>query len=167
MMPRTSQLALLGVRVRVRPEAALSTLLVGGLTYLLARALPQSQRISLALSSAVLWPTSGLTHAAGHVISAQQVAAPMDEVRLGILAGTLYRDNDVTPRQHIGRAIGGPLASGAVALLWWLAWRSLGTTPLGRVAQAACLQNAFLALGSLLPLPWVDGGVIVANIRKL
>src|SRR5262245_4706462 len=159
MMPRTSQFALLGVPVRVRPEAALSSLLVGALTYLLARALPERQRIPLALASATLWPPSGLTHAAGHVISARQIAAPMNEVRLGILAGTLYRDNDVTPRQHIGRAIGGPIASGSVALLWWLAWRALGTTPLGHVALAACLQNVFLALGSLLPLPWVDGGV--------
>ena len=91
----------------------------------------------------------------------------MDDVRWGILAGTLYRDNDVTPRQHIGRAIGGPIASGLVALLWWLAWRALGKTLLGRVALVACLQNAFLALGSLLPLSWVDGGVIVANLRKL
>src|SRR5262245_27421756 len=167
MMPRKSQIALLGVPVRVRSEVAASSLLVGALTYLLARALPAGQRMSLVLASVALWPTSELIHTAGHIISARQAGARMDEVRWSILAGTLYRDNDVTPRQQIGRAIGGPIASGAVAQLWWLAWRALGTTPLGRVALAACLQNAFLALGSLLPLPWVDGGVIAANLRKL
>jgi len=151
----------------MRPEALLSDLLAGALAYLSARTLPDDQRMPLVLASIALWPTSELIHTAGHIISARQAGAPMDEVRWSILAGTLYRDNDVTPRQHIGRAIGGPIASGVVALLWWLAWRSLGKTLLGRVALAACLQNAFLALGSLLPLPWVDGGVIVANIRKL
>src|SRR5689334_20305819 len=166
-MPYRSQLALLGVPVRMRPEATLSSLLVGALTYLLTRTPPQNQRLPLVLASVALWPTSELIHTAGHIISARQAGAPMDQVRWGILAGTLYRDNDVTPRQHIGRAIGGPVASGLVSLLWWLAWRVLGKTLLGHVALAACLQNAFLALGSLLPLPWVDGGMIAANLRKL
>jgi hypothetical protein len=95
------------------------------------------------------------------------VGAPMDYVRWGILATNGYANHDVSPQQHIGRSLGGPIASGLAALGYWLTWRALGNTLLGKLALVAFLQNGLIALGSLFPLPVIDGGVILANLRKM
>ncbi len=91
----------------------------------------------------------------------------MDRIDWGVLPQTLYDDNDVTPQQHIGRAIGGPLASALSMLIWWSIWRVLQGKPIARVALIAMIHNMIITLGSWLPLPLVDGGVIYKNIRRL
>src|SRR5690349_3099636 len=108
-----SHFALLGVPVRVRPIAALPGLLVGALTYALARLLAREEPTSplLGLAGALSWYEVDLIHVAGHIISSQLAGAPMDYVSWGILAANGYHDHDVTPRQHIGRSLGGPIAS--------------------------------------------------------
>src|SRR5262245_36253470 len=167
-MPRTPHFHILGVPTRLLPIAALPGALMGALTYALVRKLARgSPARLLALAGALAWYEADLIHVAGHIVSSQLADAPMDYVRWGIFATNGYTRHDVTPQQHIGRSLGGPIASALAAIFYWLAWRTLGGTLLGRMALIACIQNTITALGSLAPLPIIDGGVIYANIRNL
>ena len=168
-MRRKPHFVLLGVPVRLRRNAVLPGVVVGLLIYALARAFSNDRRTSLALglASALTWYEADLLHVGGHILSSRMAGAPMDYVRWGIFAINGYANHDVSPRQHIGRSIGGPIASGLAALGYWLAWRALGNTLAGKLALVAFLQNGLTALGSLFPLPVIDGGVILANLRKL
>jgi hypothetical protein len=166
-MPRTPHFHILGVPTRLRPIAALPGLLMGVLTYALARRLArESPAPLLALAGALAWYEADLIHVAGHIASSRLVDAPMDYVRWGFFATNGYKQHDVTPRQHIGRSLGGPIASGLAAFAYWLTWRALGRTLLGQLALVAFIQNTVTALGSLTPISLVDGGVIYANLRK-
>ena len=167
-MPRTPHFHILGVPTRLLPIAALPGLLTGALTYTLARRLArESPAALLALAGALAWYEVDLIHVVGHIASSRLVDAPMDYVRWGFFASNGYTRHDVTPRQHIGRSLGGPIASGLAAVFYWLAWRALGRTLLGRIALIACIQNAVIALGSLAPISLVDGGVIYTNLRRI
>jgi Zn-dependent protease len=71
-------------------------------------------------------------------------------------------DRTVTPRQHISRALGGPVCNGLFLFLA-LGFRritNMGTVA-GDVANAAVGMNAFLTSVSLLPIPGIDGGPIL------
>lgn len=87
----------------------------------------------------------------------------MDEIVLSQgMPRTLYRDNDVPPRAHRVRALGGPIYS-AVGLLTSLILRALA--PCGSLAREvagwSCLGHGFIFAGSLAPLPFVDGGSLL------
>jgi hypothetical protein len=167
-MPRTPHFHILGVPTRLRPIAALPGLLLAALIYGLARRLArESPAPLLALTGALAWYEADLIHVTGHIASSQLAGAPMDYVRWGFFATNGYTRHDVTPQQHIGRSLGGPIASGLAAIVYWLAWRALGRTLLGQFALIACIQNTVIALGSLAPLRIFDGGVIYANLPKL
>jgi hypothetical protein len=74
---------------------------------------------------------------------------------------TVYFDDDVPPRVHCLRALGGPIYS-ALGLSISLILRALsphGST-VHEVAGWSCLGHAFI-LGSLAPLPVIDGGAIL------
>jgi hypothetical protein len=166
-MPRTPHFHILGIPTRLRPIAALPGLLMATLIYTLARRLArESSAPLLALTGALAWYEADLIHVTGHIASSRLVDAPMDYVRWGFFATNGYKQHDVTPQQHIGRSLGGPIASGLAASVYWLAWRALGRTLLGQIALIACIQNTVVALGSLAPLPIFDGGVIYANLPK-
>jgi hypothetical protein len=167
-MSHSPHLHILGVPVRLLPIAALPGLLIGALTYALARRLArESPAPVLALAGALAWYEADLIHLAGHITSAHLAEAPMDYVNWGVFAINGYKQHDVTPQQHIGRALGGPIASGLAALVYWLAWRALGRTLLGQVALIGFAENALTAIGSLAPISLVDGGIIYANLRKM
>ena len=103
-----------------------------------------------------------LTHAA----AARFVGKPMDALRIawGMPLGVYYDVNDgtVTPRQHVVRALGGPVCNALLlpfALL--LRRRAQQGSVLGGVANAAVGMNLFLCTASLLPIPGIDGGPIL------
>lgn len=154
-----------GLKIDVRPTAALPGLAIAALTYALLPSGPR--RLAGALAGMGLWYEAEAFHTIGHLVSARLAEAPVDRLRWGMMLATLYDDNDVTPRQHIGRAMGGPLASASAMLFWWALWRINSRKPIGRLALMALAFNTLLTLGSWLPLPWVDGGVILRNIGKL
>ena len=154
-----------GVKLDARPTAALSGLVMGALAYALLPGGPR--RLLETAASVALWYEAELTHVLGHAVSARLAGAPLDQVRWGLLAATIYEDNDVTPRQHIGRSLGGPISSAIAMLCWWAVWRLNSDKPIGRLALIALAFNTLLTLGSWLPLPFVDGGVILRNIRDL
>jgi Zn-dependent protease len=90
----------------------------------------------------------------------------MDALRItwGMPLVVYYDINDksVTPRQHIFRALGGPvfntlLLQIAMGFKWLSQEGSVGR----EVASAAVGMNLFLSTVSLLPIPGIDGGPIL------
>jgi hypothetical protein len=69
---------------------------------------------------------------------------------------------DVQPRQHIARALGGPLFNSLLAPLAWLFKRRANLeSPSYDIASAALASNLFLPTVGLLPIPFIDGGPIL------
>ncbi len=87
----------------------------------------------------------------------------MDEILLSSeMPRTLYKNNDVPPQTHIHRSLGGPtisLIGSLLSLLWWR------TSPHGSLnydlAEASLAAHSFIFLGSIVPVPMVDGGIIL------
>jgi hypothetical protein len=155
--------ALLGVPVTLRPTA----LLAGIASAAVVAAFSRERRVELGLGAGLLWYSGDCVHVVGHIISSRAVDAPMDAVDVHLYPMSVYHSDAVSPRQHIGRAIGGVAAS-LLAALVWSALARLIPNPLGRqLARVAALQNALLFMLSMAPVPMVDGGVIYANLRKL
>ncbi len=103
-------------------------------------------------------------HTLGHIRSARQVNAPMDRVLfLWGFQANLYKNQDVTPRQHIGRAAGGPLASTLFTVTALPMYALLSRVPvIGALAEAWLLSNSVVLIGSLIPTPHFD----VASILR-
>ncbi|MBN1286054.1 MAG: hypothetical protein JXB47_11710 [Anaerolineae bacterium] len=105
-------------------------------------------------------------HNYAHAAAAQLAGAPMDE--LWIMGGTprvIYYDYNnpdqaVAPRQHITRALGGPVFNLLVLLPLSLLWRAR-TKPgtLAReLADTAVQSQLCLGGAGTLPVPFLDGG---------
>lgn len=160
MSPR---LLLLGVPVTLRPTA----LGAGILSALVAALASRDRRLASGAAAGALWYAADATHVVGHIISSRAAGAPMDGVDFGLYPMSVYANHDVTPQQHIGRAIGGVGAS-LLATLLLLALTRRAASPLARrLLTIATAQHGLLVLASLLPTKLVDGGVIYANLRKL
>jgi hypothetical protein len=102
-------------------------------------------------------------HAIAHTVSARMAEAPMDRIILIFgMPRTLYDNNDVPPRAHIIRSLGGPVFN-AIGLGLGLLWRATTKpdTPSRDLANIACAINGGLASASFVPLPIIDGGVIL------
>jgi len=105
-------------------------------------------------------------HNLAHAAAACFVGKPMDALRVswGMPLVVYYDVNDgtVTPRQHIVRALGGPLCNALLFPFALLLKRlSRQGSVLGEVAGAAVGMNLFLCTASLLPIPGIDGGPIL------
>lgn len=105
-------------------------------------------------------------HNFAHAAAAQLVARPMDAMR--ITWGTplvVYHDIEdpnVSPRQHIIRALGGPLVNALLLPLALVARQLTAPGSVGReMADTAIATNTFLSTVSLLPMPGIDGGPIL------
>jgi hypothetical protein len=124
---------------------------------------PWPVRIVVGLLSTLVMMAADLGHAMAHTVSARYAGAPMDEILLSEgMPRTLYYDNDVPPRVHRLRALGGPIYN-VVGLAIGGLVRCLA--PRGswvrEVAGWSCLGHGFIFAGSLFPLPVVDGGTIL------
>ena len=105
-------------------------------------------------------------HNLAHTAAAKLVGHPVDAIRItwGMPLLVYYDTEDatVTPRQHIIRALGGPVIN---AIFWVLAALFRGLTRPKTVTRdvvnAALGMNTFLILGGLLPIPGIDGGAIL------
>jgi len=105
-------------------------------------------------------------HNFAHAAAARLIDKPMDALRItwGTPLVVYYdiEDENVTPRQHVIRALGGPVFNALVlpvALL--LRCFTRADSALRDVANAAVGMNAFLSTVSLLPIPGIDGGPIL------
>lgn len=152
--------------VKVKPAVSINLLaLWGTMAWLAGRRRPErswpARLLVGALSTATLI-IADWGHAMAHIVSARYAGAPMDEIRISMgMPRTIYFDNNVPPRVHRMRALGGPIFS-AIGLLTSLLLRFLA--PRGSVAREvagwSCVGQGFI-LGALIPLPFVDGGTIL------
>ena len=158
-----------GTRIRVKPAVLANLLGLWGLAaWLAGRGHPErpwSVRILVGLFATIAMMVADFGHAMAHIISARYAGAPMDEILISEgMPRTLYYDNDVPPRAHRTRALGGPifsflltLAAGLVALLF----RPIGGLPLS-LAVFTFLDNLLVfTIGALLPLGFTDGSTIL------
>jgi hypothetical protein len=121
------------------------------------------QRLGVGLLAMPVALFADIGHAMAHTIGARLASAPMDEILLSSgMPRTLYLDNAVLPQTHIRRSLGGPIFSltgFTVSLLWHL------LSPPGSLsrdlADASLAGHSFILLGSVAPLPMVDGGIIL------
>ena len=105
-------------------------------------------------------------HNLSHAFSAKAVGKPMDQmkIQMGMPRCVYYElnDEDVTPRQHIIRALGGPVFN--MVMVPITATLRLFTKPKSiarETANTALHTNLFLSFISLLPIPGIDGGPIL------
>jgi hypothetical protein len=105
-------------------------------------------------------------HNLAHAAAAHWVGKPMDAIRIvwGMPLVVYHDINalDVQPRQHIARALGGPLFNSLLAPLAWLFKRRANPESTAYdIASAALATNLFLPTVGLLPIPFIDGGPIL------
>lgn len=167
-----------GLKLLARPSAFLGFILLWlGLTSYTWRLadFPIDQALAAGLACAFLHYASELLHNMGHAWAARRVKRPMEGVLFwGILATSLYPENEkkVTPRDHIRRALGGPIASLLISVFtgFQLAVVSAQTTNLPPAIPFTALfifwDNLLIfTLGSILPLGFTDGSTIL-HYRK-
>lgn len=153
--------------LKVKP-AVLGNLLIawGALSWLAGQQLPQTSwptRLLVGALSMTALLAADLGHAIAHIVSARYAGAPMDEILVSVgMPRTLYFDNDVPPRVHRLRALGGPIYN-TLGLLASLLLRILTSSgsPARLVADWSCIGHGMILAGSLMPLPIVDGGTIL------
>jgi Zn-dependent protease len=105
-------------------------------------------------------------HNLAHAAAACMVGKPMDAIRItwGMPLIVYYDINDetVTPRQHITRALGGPVFNILVLPVALLIKHHTDPQSVTRdMVNAAVGTNAFLPAVGLLPIPGIDGGPIL------
>jgi Zn-dependent protease len=105
-------------------------------------------------------------HNLAHAAAARWVGKPMDAIRVtwGMPLLVYYDINDemVTPRQHILRALGGPVFNLLVLPpAMYLRSRCDPGSVAYDITNVAAGTNAFLPAVGLLPIPGIDGGPIL------
>jgi Zn-dependent protease len=105
-------------------------------------------------------------HNLAHAAAASLIGKPMDALRvIWGMPRVIYHDiNDesVSPRQHIFRALGGPLCNASLfPLALGIKQFTQPASAAREIADAAVGMNAFLCSVSLLPIPGIDGGPIL------
>ncbi len=162
-----------GLQIDILPVTFLATLLLwiglSAAAYVIGS--PLGESFLLGLVAALLHWTSVLLHHLGHFIASRTAGYPMAGLEIGmfgILARDLYPadEPELLPAIHIRRALGGPIVSGLLSIifflllpLWSVNWHWLGLFIL--------LENLFLfTLQVFIPLSFNDGGTILRNLQK-
>ena len=141
----------------------------GAMTWVAGRRTPArrlSEKVGVGAGSMAVLLGSEWCHNLAHAAVASHLGKPVDSIRILLgMPRLIYNDlHDprVTPREHIVRALGGPLINALllpVAVLFRR--KTLPGSAAREVADIAVGTNAFLCTGSLLPIPWIDGGPIL------
>ena len=121
------------------------------------------QGLLIGLVTALLLLVAEYGHPLAHIFSARFAGAPMDEILISLdMPRTLYSNNDVLPKVHRMRALGGPIFN-LVGLLLSLAIYAVasGNPIAAELAGWSALGHGLLLIMSLSPLPPVDGGTIL------
>jgi hypothetical protein len=102
-------------------------------------------------------------HACAHTIGAKMVHAPTALILLGAdMPRTLYPDEPKRPGQHIARSMGGPIYSWIGIGIGLLALNLTAPQSAARyLAEIWTFGNTMIGVAIFLPLPIVDGGVIL------
>lgn len=155
---------LLGTPVTAEPSAAITPTALFSLTLFLSdNDQPWAVRFCRAVFMVLAYEIAVFGHTIGHIISARQAQAPMGRFHLTApMPQTIYHNEDVLPAAHQMRAIGGPISS-IILLLITLLWRPFtAVNSVGRefLTRSAWLHS-FIGFGSLMPLPFIDGGALI------
>jgi Zn-dependent protease len=126
----------------------------------------RQKRLSIgALSSAILFG-SEWCHNLAHAAVAEWIGKPVDAIR--IFFGTpllIYydlNDQQVSPAQHMLRALGGPIFNALMVPLSWFARQLTSKDSLANYcADFALKVNTFLSMAAFLPIPGLDGGSLL------
>jgi Zn-dependent protease len=110
-----------------------------------------------------LYQIADTLHTVGHIRSARQFGAPVDRILLAWgFQATHYDNNAVTPRQHMARAAGGVLTSGAVTVASYPFYAIFSRIPiLGALIEAWFMCNALIFVGASTPTPHFDAASIL------
>jgi hypothetical protein len=159
-----------GLKILAKPTALIATIVLWLVFTLIGRKvfkLSTKQAILGGFIATEIHWVSELWHHFGHAQAAKQVGYPMSGICAnGPIAASLYPPDEPTlpGPTHIKRALGGPIASGALALVMailTIALRPIGGIPL-MAASLAFFENLFvLSLGAFLPLGFTDGSTIL------
>jgi Zn-dependent protease len=170
---------LAGLKLLARPSAFIGFILIWlGLTSFTWRLADFviDQALAAGLACAFLHYASELIHNLGHAWAARKVKHPMEGVMFwGISATSLYPADEkkVSPKMHIRRALGGPIASGLVTLITGI--QLVIVNSVGDVLPSAIPFTALFifwdnllifTLGTLLPLGSTDGSTILNYLKK-
>lgn len=166
-----------GVQRRLRVSAHWSALpsLLGlwvGISLAVRRLMKLPRRTAAAFGAALTLGHvfSEVWHQLGHAVAAALVGFPMSGLRFWtILSTTIYpRDEPaLPPNTHIQRAIGGPIASAFLALLFGAALRSLKPSLIRRACWVLFLENLIVfTLQVFVPLGFNDGATIKHWMNK-
>lgn len=141
----------------------------GVLSWVAGRKRPDWSRQKRAYAGAVttfIMLGSEWCHNLAHTAIAKWIEKPVDAIR--IFWGTpllIYydiNDQQVSPHQHILRALGGPVFNALMVPLSWFARLFSREGSLNRYAADFALgTNAFISSLSLLPIPGIDGGPLL------
>ena len=159
-----------GLKILIKPLALIASLILWIIFAAIGRKgfkLNLRQAILGGLLAVILHWLSELWHNLGHAQAARQTGYPMSGVCAnGPFATSLYPPGEPTlpGPTHIKRALGGPAASGLLALVMAMTAVALQTT--GGVpfmlASLAFFENLFIfSLGAFLPLGFTDGSTIL------
>lgn len=105
-------------------------------------------------------------HNLAHAAAAKYVGKPMDAIRITwgmpLVVYHDINDLDVSPKQHILRALGGPIFN-IFVLPFAILYRQVSkpNTTARDVADAAVGANTVIPAVGLLPIPGLDGGPIL------
>ena len=120
-------------------------------------------RLLISTAGVITWIIADFGHALAHIHSARIAGAPMDEIRITAeMPRTIYYDNDVPPQAHRMRALGGPIYSvfGLITSLLMRVFMPRDSVA-HEIAGYSSLGHGLILVGSLAPIPIVDGGVIL------
>ncbi len=111
----------------------------------------------------ILLLVADVGHAMAHIFSARYARAPMDEILISLgMPRTMYFDNEVSPRAHRIRAVGGSAFSGLGLLLSIITYGIASSDSVAmELAAWSVIGHGFILAGCLLPLPFVDAGTIL------
>lgn len=135
--------------------------------------LPPGEVLIGTLVGVVLYWALVTVHHLGHAWAAARTGYPMTGIeygRLGLLARSVYPDDEpkLPPGVHIQRALGGPIASGLLAVISivLVMLTSENRSLLNWLLIQALVYNLILSVGALVPLPGLDGGTILYRMRQ-
>ena len=121
------------------------------------------QGLLIGLVTALLLVVAEYGHPLAHIFSARYAGAPMHEILISLdMPRTLYSNNDVLPKVHRMRALGGPIFNLLGLLLSLAIYAVASGNPIAaELAGWSALGHGLLLIMSLSPLPPVDGGTIL------
>jgi len=162
-----SKVTIFGTPLRIRPVVLVNLGMLWAVAAFLEHFWHPHWTLGLILAvgfgAVILLLLADFGHAAAHIFSARRSGGPMDELYIsGGMPRTRYFNNDVPPEVHIGRSLGGPIfnLAGTLVSLAVLLLATNGSV-MADLAGWSLTGQALILAGSLLPLPVVDGGVLL------